>query len=350
MRHILPLLLLSLSALCAQVSPEQLQALLKKYPDADANKDGVLSMQEAAAYRAKMKAAQPATTPDPNRLPPTIANGQYADNPACVFDFWKAKKEAPAPLIIYIHGGGFKGGSKDSVAASTIAYALEKGFAFMSIGYPFLPEKPVHEILRDCARVVQYARHEAGTLHIDPKRIACFGSSAGAGTSLWIGTHPDLADPKATDPVARESSRIQALGMINGQATYDLLRWEELIGPAGEGVKIKTDEVINFYHLPKEELLTQPVGLAARKEADMMSWLDAGAPPMFIFCNTVLKTPLDRGGYLHHPRHGEVVAARGRELNIVVKDLIGPAAKGRSGPNEAIDFFAAQLGLPPKTP
>lgn len=349
MRLVLPLLIFSIASLSAQLSPEQLQAALKKYPAADTNKDGVLTAEEALAYRARMKAAQPTATPDPNRIPPTIANGQYADNPACVFDFWKATTAAPAPLVIYIHGGGFKGGNKEAVGAGTVEYARERGFALMSINYPFLPEKPIHEIMRDCARAVQYARHEAARLNIDPKRIACMGSSAGAGTSLWIGTHPDLADPQAKNPVDRESTRIQAVGMLNGQATYDLLRWEELIGPAGEGVKIQTDEVMNFYHLPKAELLTEPMGLAARKEADMMTWLDAGDPPIFLFCGTVPKSPLDRGSYLHHPKHSEVVAAKARSLNLAVKDIIGPAAKGRNGPREAIDFFAEQFRMTAKS-
>lgn len=348
MKWALPLLLFTVLAVQAQAPSKQLQELLKKYPDADANKDGVLTLEEARAYQAKMQKPRP--TPDPNRIAPTLS-GSYADDPACLFDFWKARSATgPAPLIIYIHGGGFKGGSKDSLAAGNIAYALDRGFALMTISYPFLNRKPIHEIMRDASRAVQYARSQAGAWNIDPQRIACMGSSAGAGTSLWIGSHPDLADPQAADPVARESTRVQAVGMLNGQATYDLLRWEELIGPAGEGMKVDMAEVMAFYHVGSEEALTQPAGVAARREADMMEWLDAGDPPLFVSCNTIPKSPLDRGSYLHHPRHSEAVATRARALGITVRDFIGPAAQGRNGTRDAMDFFAEQFGMPGKTP
>jgi len=47
------------------------------------------------------------------------------------------------------------------------------------------------------------------------------GGSAGAGISLWLGFHDDLADPDNEDPVLRESTRLSCMAVYNGQTSYD---------------------------------------------------------------------------------------------------------------------------------
>ena len=85
---------------------------------------------------------------------------------------------------------------------------------------------------RDCARAIQFLRYHAKKFNLDKTRIASMGGSAGAGTSLWLAFHDDLADPANPDPVLRESSRITAAAATGTQATYDLLRWKEFLGEA----------------------------------------------------------------------------------------------------------------------
>ena len=330
----------------AQATPEQLQKVLQKYPAADANGDGVLTLPEALAYRDKMKGGQKAGAQKP-AIAPTLANVSYADDPDCLLDFWKADEAAPAPLIIYIHGGGFVGGNKEGLSAGMIEYARSKGFAVASLAYPFLDRKPIQDILRLCGRAVQYARANAVQWNIDPQRIACMGTSAGAGTSLWIATHPDLADPSSSDPVARQSSRIQAAAMLNGQATYDVARWPELLGPADDGWKKNPEEDLNFYHFAKREDMDSEQGRAVRAEVDMYGMLDAKTPPLFLFGNKVVNSPMDRGSYIHHPKHEEAVAAKAKALGIPVELVVGAGAAGKNGNNLAIDFFATHLKSAP---
>jgi hypothetical protein len=66
----------------------------------------------AAERPAAKKAAKPAPPPGPK---PTLANVSYGSHPKQVLDFWKAESARPTPLLFFIHGGGWQGGSKNRV-------------------------------------------------------------------------------------------------------------------------------------------------------------------------------------------------------------------------------------------
>ena len=219
---------------------ERLQQLLKRHPDADTNKDGVLTREEAEAYRKKTPAddaQKPATKRQANRdavaaITPTHADVKYGPAERNVFDFYQAKSEKPTPLIIFIHGGGFVAGDKSRFSPAMLNGAHAAGISFASIHYRFVDGKEVifPAPQHDGARALQFLRSKAKEWNIDPKRVACYGGSAGAGISMWLGFHEDLADPKSDDPVLRESTRIQAIGTHGGQSTYDPIKIKELIG------------------------------------------------------------------------------------------------------------------------
>jgi hypothetical protein len=88
------------------------------------------------------------------------------------------------------------------------------------------------------------------------------GGSAGAGTSLWLATHDDLADPAASDPVLRESTRLVCAVCNGTQATYDLTRWESFLGPVKPEFNTSEAEGALFYHLPSVADLATEKGKA----------------------------------------------------------------------------------------
>ena len=164
-------------------------------------------------------------------LKPTQADIKYGPAERNVLDFYQAKSEQPTPLVIYIHGGGFVGGNKN-VAPAQVKLFNDAGISLAAIHYRFVDGKDVifPAPQHDGARAVQFLRSKAKDWNIDPKRVACFGGSAGAGISMWIGFHEDLADPSSDDPIQRESTRIQAIGTFGGPSTYDPIKIKELIG------------------------------------------------------------------------------------------------------------------------
>jgi acetyl esterase/lipase len=74
--------------------------------------------QEKKAAQPKQKLVEPkapAKKAPPERPTPTVANYEYGkDSVRQKFDFWQAKSDKPTPVVLLIHGGGWKGGDKSS--------------------------------------------------------------------------------------------------------------------------------------------------------------------------------------------------------------------------------------------
>ena len=176
------------------------------------------------------KPSKPATPPKPvpTGPTPTLANVAYGSDSRQVLDFWKADTTGPAPLLFFIHGGGWINGDKNSVLNNGCAAYLKAGISVVSIHYRFVPaaraagiKPPVSWPLADAARALQFVRSKAREWNLDKTRIAASGGSAGACSGLWLAFHPDMADPASTDPVARESTRLACAAAGGAQTTLD---------------------------------------------------------------------------------------------------------------------------------
>lgn len=165
----------------------------------------------------------------PERLAPTVADFAYGtDSPRQKFDFWQAKSDKSTPIVLLIHGGGWKGGDKSGYGTSAIQPYLDHGISVASLNYRFIEqameqkvEPPVKGCLHDAARALQTIRSKAKEWNIDSTRVGATGSSAGACTSLWLALHDDLADPKSDDPIARQSSRLTCAAVSGAQTSLD---------------------------------------------------------------------------------------------------------------------------------
>ncbi len=165
---------------------------------------------------------------------PTVYDVAYGPHPKQVMHFWKAETDKPAPVLFYIHGGGWSGGGRLSGVPALLPTLLKAGISVASIEYRFIDEAtadgvtpPVKGPLHDAARALQFLRSKAGEWNIDKTRIGASGGSAGACSSLWLAFHDDLADPKSEDPVARESSRLLFAAVNGAQTTLDPAQMKE---------------------------------------------------------------------------------------------------------------------------
>lgn len=114
----------------------------------------------------------------------------YGQAPLQKLDFWKART-AGAPLVIFVHGGGWKRGDKNNATGQFKApHYLAQGYAFASINYRLVPDATVEQQATDVASAVAYFHKNASTLGIDPARIVLMGHSAGAHLSALVGTDP----------------------------------------------------------------------------------------------------------------------------------------------------------------
>jgi acetyl esterase/lipase len=184
--------------------------------------------QEQPAKKAKDAAkkdgAKMVARPDP-----TVADFEYGrESERQRFDFWRAKSEKPTPLVLLIHGGGWRNGDKSSYGTNMIQPFLDAGISVAALNYRFIEqameqkvEPPVKACLHDAARALQTLRSKAKEWNLDPRRVGSTGGSAGACTSLWLALHNDLADPQSSDPIARESSRLTCAAVNGAQTSLD---------------------------------------------------------------------------------------------------------------------------------
>jgi hypothetical protein len=343
------------------LSPERLKEYLRQYPEADTNGDGILSPAEARAYWQKLrgakagKAAKAAPAPPAEgargeaSLPPTHADVAYGPHARNVLDFWQARSDLPTPLVMFIHGGGFTSGDKSKVGGRAVIQPyLDAGVSFAAINYRYRSMAPIQDVLRDCARAIQFLRHQASAWNLDKSRVAAYGGSAGAGTSLWLAFHDDLADPANPDPVLRESTRLVCAGANSTQFSYDILRWPELFGEEvsekfGEGTDLAA-----FYGLASEAELRGITGARLRADCDMFGLITPDDPPVFLATKLEAGPITTRGEFLHHPKHAQAILERCEATGVpALADLPGLGIRPpESGPTQLRDFLLLHLLAP----
>jgi acetyl esterase/lipase len=253
----------------------------------------------------------PAQTAKPK---PDVANARYGPHERNVLDLWKAKSDQPTPVVVFIHGGGFRSGDKSNLAPGLLRHCLDAGLSVAAVNYRLSDTAPFPAQMLDSARAVQFLRSQAAEWNLDPKRFAATGGSAGAGISLWLGFHDDLADPKGDDPVARQSTRLSCMAVQGAQSSYDP-RWiKKVIG----GRAHEHPALPAFYGLKPDELDT-PRAHQLYEEASPINYVTADDPPAFLFY-TDPKGPLPPnagpGVGIHHPKFGEALKEKLDPLGI----------------------------------
>ncbi len=111
------------------------------------------------------------------------------DNRRQALDLYLPKKAAdkPRPLLVYIHGGGWEGGSKDDAGILT-TLITDGNYVGASIGYRLTDQAHWPAQLHDCKAAIRWLRAHAAENGIDPERIAVFGISAGGHLVSLLGT------------------------------------------------------------------------------------------------------------------------------------------------------------------
>ena len=108
--------------------------------------------------------------------------------------FYRGILPAPTPVILYIHGGGWVGGSIEVNEPAVRALVAQSGWSAVSISYRLAPANPYPAGLEDCRAALHWLQADAPELGIDRRRIAIAGASAGANLAAAAA----LAEPSGT--------------------------------------------------------------------------------------------------------------------------------------------------------
>jgi len=124
--------------------------------------------------------AQPNSPPAPAQQYVRANGVEYARGKSAplLADMYLPKDSEPHPAIVFIHGGGWTGGSRTGWS-KLIAPLAEHGYVGMAIDYDLSPEVRFPAALEECKEAVRWLRAHAIEYHVDPNRIAVAGGSAG---------------------------------------------------------------------------------------------------------------------------------------------------------------------------
>lgn len=140
----------------------------------------------------------------------------YGTDPLQKLDFWKAERTG-APLVIFVHGGGWKRGDKrNATGAAKVNHWHDQGYAVASLNYRLVPANTVEQQAQDVADAVAWLRTHAADLGVDPTRIVLAGHSAGAHLVALVGT-----DPRYLEKAGLRLSDLRGVIPIDG-AAYDV--------------------------------------------------------------------------------------------------------------------------------
>lgn len=136
----------------------------------------------------------------------------------------KPIKDKPMPAIIFVHGGGWQKGSKESGIHKIIPLA-QNGYFCVTINYRLTDKASFPAQIEDCKCAVRWARAHAKEYNIDPNHIGAWGSSAGGHLVALLGTSGGVKELEGSGGWEKFSSRVQAVADYFGPT--DFLYWAE---------------------------------------------------------------------------------------------------------------------------
>lgn len=180
----------------------------------------VTGIGSAPAARAVAAEAAPASQ--------TLA---YGPDRMQALDYWPGTR-ADAPLVVFVHGGGWKWGDKRMMDGSAkLEHWRALGYAVASVNYRLVPDARVEDQAADLATALAFLKQRAAQLGFDATRIALVGHSAGAHLVALVGTDPtylrraglslaDIAGVVALDGAAYDVAEQMDEGPRVMQGTY----------------------------------------------------------------------------------------------------------------------------------
>lgn len=140
----------------------------------------------------------------------------YGPDPKQRLDLIRPAGTSRAPVLLFVHGGGWSIGDKSHAAGDKARWANSKGWAFASANYRLVPQATVEQQAADVASAIAWLRANAAKEGLDPDRIVLMGHSAGAHLVALVGT-----DPQYLKAAGVPMGAVKGVALLDG-AGYDV--------------------------------------------------------------------------------------------------------------------------------
>jgi acetyl esterase/lipase len=176
--------------------------------------------------------------------------------------------EKVLPVIAHIHGGGWQAGNKETGRRMCALLAATGDFVCVTIDYRLTNEAIWPAQIHDCKAAIRWLRASADKYHLDPKRIAVTGNSAGGHLASLLGTSGDVAELEGSGGSPGYSSRVQCVADFCGPS--DFMHFLDEKGAGGRSAVIKL-----LGGLPSEHP-------EVAKAASPVTYVSADDPPFLV--------------------------------------------------------------------
>lgn len=204
-------------------------------------------------------------------------------------DLYLPAKGTNVPLIVWIHGGAWRVGSKDNTRAT---WLLEEGYAVASVNYRLSQHATFPAQLEDCKAAIRWLRANATKHGYDGNHIGVWGPSAGGHLVALLGVTGDVKDfDKGAN--SQVSSRVQAVCDFFGPT--DLTKMDEQSDTPGRANHDLPDS-------PESQLIGGPIQQNKEQvaRANPLNYISVGDAPFLILHGDQDKTvPIGQSELLH---------------------------------------------------
>ncbi len=213
-------------------------------------------------------------------------NVSYATaSPAEKMDIYLPDTTGPYPVIIWIHGGGYKSGDKNDNDSNTAKQGLKRGYAVVSINYRLTDAAKFPAQINDVKAAIRFLRANAKEFNLNPDKIAVWGSSAGGGLAALAGTSGNVKELQ-NDSLGHSdiSNQVQAVVDMKGPINFStMLRQLK---------KINISQNSSYDYNTSQHMLDQLMGQNISSipnqvaRANPESYISPDDPPFFIVHGT----------------------------------------------------------------
>lgn len=245
--------------------PKNLRANFERV---DRDGDGYISAKEDSAFRRKQGAG---TLPDGTQVKRDVAYVTDGHERQKLDLYLLPEQRTPRPMVVWIHGGGWRGGDKSNCPAR---FLLEHGYHVASINYRLSHHATFPAQIHDCKAAIRWVRANAAKHGIAPEKIGVWGSSAGGHLVALLGTSGRVAELEGKLGESGDS-RVQAV--VDYYGPTDLLKMNEQAGELGT---LDHDAPAS----PESKLLGGPLQhqVELARQASPLAYVSNDDPPFLI--------------------------------------------------------------------
>jgi acetyl esterase/lipase len=225
-----------------------------------------------------------------------------------------------APLVVFVHGGGWQIGNRSLVQAKP-QHFKEAGYVFASAGYRLLPDAPVESQAADLGAALKALRAQAETGGFDPDTIVLMGHSAGAHLAALVASDPQYAG--------------DAFGAIRGVVLLDGAGYDVMTAAATPTMELPTLYKDVFGTDPARQKALSPITHVGGKDAPHWLALYVAERPGSKMQSEALMGALAKAG-----KDASAVAITGTDHGRMNRELGTEAGKAQT---EAVDAFLKRV-------